>query len=121
MTAPDDVRARFAAHHGITWDAIQSLPIGSGSRIHLESHYKRHFETWQAAHADMAGEIERLTRGDIGYAQDNVNLIAAAPILLQELRGANTQMEMAAECIEAGRYDEARSEEHTSELQSPLN
>lgn len=34
-------------------------------------------------------------------------LIAAAPILLQELRGANTQMEIAAECIEAGRYDEA--------------
>lgn len=37
----------------------------------------------------------------------NARLIAAAPLLLQELRGASTQMEMAAECIEAGRYDEA--------------
>lgn len=35
------------------------------------------------------------------------SLIAAAPILLRELCDANTQMEMAAECIEAGRHDEA--------------
>ncbi|HXE08392.1 MAG TPA: hypothetical protein VN612_10870 [Acidobacteriaceae bacterium] len=40
-------------------------------------------------------------------AEADARLIAAAPILLQELRGANTQMEIAAECIEAGRYDEA--------------
>lgn len=64
MTAPDvnDVRARFEAHHGITWAAIQSLPIGSGSRLHLESHYKRHLDTWQAAHADLSGEVTKLLR-----------------------------------------------------------
>lgn len=64
MTAPDvnaDVRARFEAHHGITWAAIQSLPIGSGSRLHLESHYKRHLDTWQAAHADLSGDVRDST------------------------------------------------------------
>lgn len=47
--------------------------------------------------------------GDVRNETDvaTARLIATAPILLQELRGANTQMEMAAECIEAGRYDEA--------------
>ncbi|HXE06650.1 MAG TPA: hypothetical protein VN612_02055 [Acidobacteriaceae bacterium] len=34
-------------------------------------------------------------------------LIAAAPVLLEELQNATVQMDMAAECIEAGRYDEA--------------
>ncbi len=35
------------------------------------------------------------------------NLIAAAPDILIELRQAVIQMEMAAECIQNGRYDEA--------------
>jgi hypothetical protein len=46
-------------------------------------------------------------RTSLEELEANARLIAAAPLLLQELRGANTQMEMAAECIEAGRYDEA--------------
>ena len=37
----------------------------------------------------------------------NARLIAAAPMLLEEFQNANVQMDMAAECIEAGRYDEA--------------
>ena len=37
----------------------------------------------------------------------NARLIAAAPDLLIELRQAVIQMEMAAECIENKRYDEA--------------
>ena len=37
----------------------------------------------------------------------NARLIAAAPELLIELRQAVIQMEMAAECIQEGRYDEA--------------
>lgn len=41
------------------------------------------------------------------FVRDDALLIAASPMLLKELRSANTQMEMAAECIEAGRYDEA--------------
>lgn len=44
---------------------------------------------------------------DDNEAKANASLISAAPLLLQELRGASTQMERAAECIEAGRYDEA--------------
>ncbi|THD06149.1 hypothetical protein [Rhodanobacter lindaniclasticus] len=40
-------------------------------------------------------------------AEANARLIAAAPVLLEELRNATVQMDMAAECIEAGRYDEA--------------
>ncbi|HXE09583.1 MAG TPA: hypothetical protein VN612_16895 [Acidobacteriaceae bacterium] len=49
--------------------------------------------------------IASMARG--GVSKANARLIAAAPLLLQELRGASTQMERAAECIEAGRYDEA--------------
>ena len=37
----------------------------------------------------------------------DAHLIAAAPVLLEELQNATVQMDMAAECIEAGRYDEA--------------
>jgi hypothetical protein len=37
----------------------------------------------------------------------NARLIAAAPEMLIELRQAVIQLEMAAECIEKGRYDEA--------------
>ena len=37
----------------------------------------------------------------------NVRLMKAAPVLLAELKQAAMQMEMAAEAIEAGRYDEA--------------
>jgi hypothetical protein len=37
----------------------------------------------------------------------DASLIAAAPIILQELKNANSQMDMAAECIVKGRYDEA--------------
>lgn len=37
----------------------------------------------------------------------DARLIAAAPELLIELRQAVIQMEMAAECIQEGRYDEA--------------
>lgn len=42
-----------------------------------------------------------------GCRQANARLIAAAPDLLIELRQAVIQMEMAAECIENRRYDEA--------------
>lgn len=45
---------------------------------------------------------------DVGYpVAANARLIAAAPVLLEELQNATVQMDMAAECIEAGRYDEA--------------
>lgn len=37
----------------------------------------------------------------------NARLIAAAPELYDELNGAISQLNFAAECIEAGRYDEA--------------
>lgn len=40
-------------------------------------------------------------------AEEAAHLIAAAPELVIELRQAIIQMEMAAECIEKGRYDEA--------------
>ena len=40
-------------------------------------------------------------------SEANARLIAAAPDLVIELRQAIIQMEMAAECIENGRYDEA--------------
>lgn len=39
--------------------------------------------------------------------QDNTRLIAAAPELLDALSSAISQMDMAGDCIEAGRYDEA--------------
>lgn len=42
-----------------------------------------------------------------GNDEANARLIAAAPELLIELRQAVIQMEMAAECIQEGRYDEA--------------
>lgn len=45
---------------------------------------------------------EALERNDA-----NARLIAAAPDLVIELRQAIIQMEMAAECIEKGRHDEA--------------
>lgn len=59
----------------------------------------------ESANGEIVG-IEGIESWKDG-AEANARLIAAAPILLQELRGANTQMEMAAECIDAGRYDEA--------------
>ena len=40
-------------------------------------------------------------------AEEAARLIASAPDLLIELRQSVIQMEMAAECIEKGRYDEA--------------
>lgn len=47
-----------------------------------------------------------IQRGDDECAA-NARLIASAPDLVIELRQAIIQMEMAAECIENGRYDEA--------------
>ena len=41
------------------------------------------------------------------FTYGNARLIAAAPELLSELQSASVQMNMAADCIEAGRYDEA--------------
>lgn len=49
--------------------------------------------TWDPEHAEES--------------EANARLIAAAPELLIELRQAVIQMEMAAECIQNGRYDEA--------------
>ncbi len=40
-------------------------------------------------------------------AEEAARLVAASPELLIELRQAVIQMEMAAECIQEGRYDEA--------------
>lgn len=46
-------------------------------------------------------------RTDESELEANARLIAAAPELLIELRQAVIQMEMAADCIQNGRYDEA--------------
>lgn len=43
----------------------------------------------------------------IAMAEANTDLAAAAPELLEALEAANTQMRIAYECVEAGRYDEA--------------
>lgn len=43
----------------------------------------------------------------LDQAEANARLISAAPELLQELQSAVVQMEMAADCIEQRRYDEA--------------
>lgn len=43
----------------------------------------------------------------IAEQEANARLIAAAPDLYGELVQADTQMQMAYECVEAGRYDEA--------------
>lgn len=61
----DEVRARFEVHHGISWESIQTMHIGSGSRLHLESHYKRHFETWQAAYAERIEANERAVTDEV--------------------------------------------------------
>jgi len=44
---------------------------------------------------------------DADWNPPDFTLALAAPDLLAALKQANTQMDMAAECIEAGRYDEA--------------
>lgn len=52
----DQERERFEAHYGIKWTEIQTLPISSGTRIHLENAYKRHAATWMAAKAALSAE-----------------------------------------------------------------
>lgn len=47
--------------------------------------------------------VEQLAMGH----EADANLIAAAPELFDELVKADNQMQMAYQCIEAGRYDEA--------------
>lgn len=49
---------------------------------------------------------EQITQVSI-YRENDAILISCAPDLVIELRQAIIQMEMAAECIEKGRYDEA--------------
>ncbi|KGQ19887.1 hypothetical protein LF41_2394 [Lysobacter dokdonensis DS-58] len=55
---------------------------------------------------DKSGVWYRLSNVQTLCAAD-ARLIAAAPDLLAELKFANGQMALVAECIEAGRYDEA--------------
>lgn len=58
----------------------------------------------------ITGEIGicvAISIGGTSAEQANSRLIAAAPELYDELVQADAQMQMAYECVEAGRYDEA--------------
>ena len=58
----DELRAKFEAFHGISWDETRSMPISSGARLHLQNAYKRDLEVWQAAYSSRHAEVEVLRK-----------------------------------------------------------
>ena len=86
---------------GTSLDDVNEECIAELSSVYLERSTDGMPESW----------VEKPERFDKSPDHDEVMkmacLIAAAPDLLIELRQAVIQMEMAAECIESKRYDEA--------------
>lgn len=56
----DELRAKFEAFHGMSWDDTRALPVSDGTTLHLQNAYKHDFEVWQAAHASRDAEVEAL-------------------------------------------------------------
>ncbi|WWO60456.1 hypothetical protein [Stenotrophomonas phage SOVA965] len=65
------------------------------------------FDRYRIIHGYVGGDPTENPTADLGTPEGNARLIASSPDLVIELRQAIIQMEMAAECIEKGRYDEA--------------